>query len=91
MIYPNNMDTIIRATTNFSPITLPVLQSITVLPTLGRMQPEDEAEEEAEEKEIEDLMGVLVIQGPRGTEEMTLAHTVTVADTQAITAQVLVP
>lgn len=85
------MDTFIRATTLISPITLPILQSITVLPTLERMQPEDEAEEEGEEAVIKDSMGTLLFQVLHGKEEVTLSHTVTLTDMQAVTTQVLVP
>lgn len=55
------------------------MQSITILLTRDRMQPEDEAEVEEGEKGIEDLMGMLAVRTRHGSEDLVVARSVRVA------------
>lgn len=53
MIRLNNMDTFIRASNPSLTTIIQIMQSITILRTRDRMQPEDEAEVEEGEKGTE--------------------------------------
>lgn len=73
----NNMDTLIRALNPHLAMIILIMLWISVLPTMMRMDPEDEAEVEAEEKGTGVKMGILVALAQTGKDqEGTLAHTV---------------
>lgn len=68
------MDTFIRDLNPSLTTIIQIMQTISILLTKGRTQPEDEAEGEEGEKGIEEQMGVSVVQIPHGNGDPVAAE-----------------